>query len=129
MENSQLYLKTNRYKQIFKNRWLPALITFVTITTLGIVTTAIKADTYEAEAKLKFNSINAVSSLEELSDELEVSSTIAEKSNSINTEAEVIQSEPIIQKTIEELNLKDERGILTVRDFRDRLNVTEISKN
>ena len=127
MENSQLYLKTNRYRQIFKRRWLPALITFVTITTWGIVTTAIKADTYEAEAKLKFNGINTVSSLKELSDELEVSSTIAEKSNSINTEAEVIQSEPIIQKTIDELNFKDSEGVL-IRDFREELNVTEISK-
>ncbi len=128
MENYQLYLKTNRCKQIFEKRWLPALITFVTIATWGIVTTAIKVNTYEAEAKLKFNKINTVSSLEEFSDELEVSSTIAEKSNSINTEAEVVQSDPIIQKTIDELNLKDDEGILTVRDFRERLNVTEISK-
>lgn len=128
MENSQLYLKANRYKQILKKRWLPALITFVTITTWGIVTTAIKADTYEAEAKLNFNKINAIFSLEELGNELEVLPSASEKSNSINTEIEVIQSDPIIQKTINELNLKNEEGSLTVRDFRKQLNVTKIAK-
>lgn len=127
MDNSQFYSKTNQYRQIFKRRWLPALVTFVTVSTWGIVSTAIKPDLYEAEVKLKLPKTNAMTSIAEPSSELELLSTAPENSSSIKAEAQIIQSAPIIQKTIEQLRLKNSAGkALTVEDFRERLNVTEI---
>ena len=127
MENSLLDLKTDRYWQIVKRRWLAALTTFVTVSTLGIITTASKTDIYEAEAKLKFQQINTVSSIAEISEELKALSTIAE-SDSIDTEAEVIRSTPIVRETIDELDLKgSEDKPLKVKDFRSKLNITEIT--
>lgn len=127
MENS-FDLKTDRYWQIVKRRWLAALTTFVTVSTLGIITTANKTDLYEAEAKLQFQQINPISSIPENSEELEYLPTVAEKNNYLDTEAEVIRSTPVVRQTLDELLLKgSEDKPLKVKDFRSKLNVTEIT--
>jgi polysaccharide biosynthesis transport protein len=128
MENSQSLFKTDRYWHIFKRRWIPAVAVFLIISTWGIISTAIKADTYEAEGKLKFQKNSASSSLTNISREQGILSSVTENSNPISTEAEVIQSTPIIEKTIKVLNLKNRRGnSLKVRDFRQKLNVSVIA--
>ena len=129
MENFPPYLKTNRYWQIFKRRWLPALVTFVTISSWGIISTAVKTNTYEAEAKLKFKKINSASSMTVLNREIEALSAVEDETNSLNTEAEVIQSTPLIKQTINKLNLKNNDGEpLKISTFQDKLNVLEIPK-
>lgn len=112
MDNSQTLIDTDRYWQIIQRRWKPGLIAFSVVTILGIIATAMKPDIYQAEAKLKFKKSNAVSGLSEISRELGALAPLAEKSNPINTEAQVIQSKPIIRETIQELDIRNEEGEL-----------------
>lgn len=124
METSQSFLTTDRYWQIVKKRWIPAVVVFLGVATYGILSTAIKANMYEAEGKLKFSQTNASSSVANLSRELGVLSPLSEKNNLVSAEAEVIESTPIIEKTIKDLKLKDHQGnILKVKEFRRNLNV------
>ncbi len=117
MNLPQTFLDNKHYWQMIKRRWLPGSIVFLTILTLGIVATTLRKNVYEAEARLKFKG-NIVSS------------SITEKRNFIDTEAEVLRSVPLVKKTINDpkLQLKDLDGKkLTVEDFLANLKVSSIT--
>jgi capsular exopolysaccharide synthesis family protein len=128
MESLQSTSGINKSWQVFQRRWLPGTIAFITIFTLGSIASLIKKPIYEATAELKFKKNDASSSLTEVSRELGTLSPLAEKSNPLSTEAQVISSVPLIQKTIEMLKLQNDRGaVLQVEEFRKNLLVKEIT--
>lgn len=130
MNSSQTSLGIEQYWQIVKRRWLPGSVVFFSVLTLGVVATSLKENIYEAEAKLKFKSNTISSSLTEVSRTLNAFAPIAEQGNPIDTEAEVLQSVPLIKKTIDDpdLQLKNSEGEkLSVSDFRARLKVGSIA--
>ena len=101
---------------------------FLAISTWGIFTTSIKVDTYEAEAKLKLRKNSASSSLTDVSRELGALAPLANQSNPVDTEAEVIKSKSIIKKTINDLNLKNSTGQpLKIQQVLSKLQVSAIS--
>lgn len=125
--DSQSSFNVAQYWQICKRRWMPALAVFLAISTLGIVNTAMKVNIYEAEAKLKLQKNSANSFLTNISEDLELLAPLVEKNNLINTEVEIIQSRPIIKKTIKDLDLKNERdNRLKTQSFLDNLKVSVI---
>ncbi|MDJ0707604.1 MAG: polysaccharide biosynthesis tyrosine autokinase [Leptolyngbyaceae cyanobacterium MO_188.B28] len=97
----------DQYWQILKRRWLPASLVFVgvaaTVSAYGFSQTSI----YEAEGKLRFKSKDATSTLTGLGDELGQLESLDGKENPIATEIAVMRTVPIIQKTIDQLKLKD----------------------
>ena len=127
MESSQSELSIDKYWQIIKRRWLPGTVVLLSVLVLGIFATLMKKDIYQVQAKLRFKKNNASSSLTELTKAIGNLSPVDSKGNPINTEAEVIRSVPIIQKTIDELGLKNAKGKkLAVNSFRQKLRVTAI---
>ena len=117
------------YWQAVKRRWLPGTATFLSIFLLGAIVTTLKSPIYQAQAKLRFKKNNVSSTLTELSKEIGTLAPLAEKSNPLNTEAEVIRSHPLIQKTISELQLKNKKGErLSVDDFLEKFEVGEIAR-
>ena len=131
MNSSQTPLGIEQYWQIVKRRWLPGSVVFFSVLTLGLVATTLKQNIYEAEAKLKFKGNTISSSLTEVSKALNAFSPIVQQGNPIDTEAEVLQSVPLIAKTINDpnLQLKNSDGQkLSVPEFRGRLKVGSISE-
>ncbi|MBD0389924.1 MAG: polysaccharide biosynthesis tyrosine autokinase, partial [Nostoc sp. C3-bin3] len=80
-----------------------------------------------AEGKLLFNKQNGVSSLTGVSEQLGQLSGVTNLSNPLETEAEIIRSNPITQKTIAELQLKDKLGEpLEIDDFLRKLKIKTV---
>ena len=128
MESQQSSLNIENYGNTLKKHWLAGLSTFLAVTTLGFLFTALKPDSYEAEAKLKFKKSSASSVVSDLSRELGALSPVGAKSSPVNTEAEVFRSNPLLQKTINDLNLVDEEGkFINVDVFRQGLAVQEVA--
>lgn len=94
---------------IIKRRWLPAASVFSCVAGIAVVVASLPKPVYEAQGKLLFK-INQSSSLTGAGQEIGELNPIAEKSNPLNTEIEIIRSVPFVQKTVIALNLKNEYG-------------------
>ncbi len=128
MENSQHSGEIYQYWLILKRRFVPALGVFLFVFILGTVTTILKKPTYEARASLKLRKINPSSSLTDLSKEIGDLSSLGEKSNPLTTQVEVMRSQPLIEKTIADLQLKDERGQpLEIKKILEALQVKDVT--
>jgi polysaccharide chain length determinant protein (PEP-CTERM system associated) len=99
-----------QYWRILKKRWLITATVIGSVFGLSVFVTLQQKPIYEAEGKLLFNKTNRVSSLTNLSEQLGELSGVTQASNPLDTEAEVIRSNPILQKTIDNLKLKDKYG-------------------
>ncbi|MDM9385221.1 polysaccharide biosynthesis tyrosine autokinase [Chlorogloeopsis sp. ULAP01] len=119
-----------KYYQILKQRWVPALNIFLpTFLIAAIALTIFKKPTYLAEGKLRFQRTNTTSVLTGVGREISTLETVGRdtQTNPLKTEAEVITSLPVIQKTIRELDLQDNKGdILKPKDFLKRLTVKDV---
>ncbi|MEH1968352.1 GumC family protein [Nostoc sp.] len=114
--------------QVIKRRWIPALGVFVCVFIILQVATFFKKPYFLAEGKLKFQRINTTSSLTGLGTEMgKLEPLVDDKSNPLNTEAEVIRSVPVVKNTINRLNLKDNKKVhLTTKEFLQMLTVKEV---
>lgn len=95
-----------------RRHWRPAALVFGSVMAVAVYTTFTKEPTYEATGKLLFRSGETSSPLQGVGQQfggLAGLVGISSKS-SLATEAEVIMSAPIAQKTIDALNLRDEQG-------------------
>lgn len=100
-----------KYWLILKRHWLPATAAFV-LTVLGAAayTTTIKP-VYEAQAKLLLKKQNAASGLVSGTGEtIGQAESLGKDNTLLDTEAEVIRSLPIAQKTITTFNIRDQKG-------------------
>ncbi|MDZ8079941.1 MAG: polysaccharide biosynthesis tyrosine autokinase [Nostoc sp. DcaGUA01] len=118
----------DNYGQVLKRRWLAALSVFVCVFVILQVATLFKKPYYLAEGKLKFQRINTTSSLTGLGTEIgKLEPLVDDKSNPMNTEAEVIRSNPVVKNTIARLNLKDSKNReLKPTQFLQKFTVKEI---
>lgn len=123
-QTSESDIGIDQYWQLLKRRWLPASLvfasTFVLITTLGFLQTPI----YEAEGKLRFKSRDATSALTGLGGELGQLEALNITDNPVATEIGVIRTVPVVEKVIEQLDLRNDEGaLLTPRQFLRNLEV------
>lgn len=128
MENQETS-SFGKYWQILQRRWVPGIGVFFPIFLLSLVASSIKKPSYQAEGKLQFQRTNTISTLTGVGTEIAKLEPVVQdnKTNPLNTEAEVIRSHPIIQKTIERLNLKDETGaLLKTNDFIKKLTIKDV---
>lgn len=115
------------YLLAVKRRWIPTAIVFATVCTGASAALSFKEPTYAVEGKLRFEKTTPVSTLTESARELATSQPVADKSNPLSTEVEVIRSQPIIRKTIDTLQLRDSKGKLQQPEqFLKQLRVSEV---
>lgn len=98
------------YWPILKRRWPVTAVVIGSVFGLTALVTFLQKPVYESQAKLLFNKQSGVSSLTGLSSQVGELSGLTNLSNPVDTEAEVIRSNPIVQKTISSLNLRDKSG-------------------
>jgi capsular exopolysaccharide synthesis family protein len=83
---------------------------------------------YEAQGKLILNKESGISPLTGLGGKAGELTGLTNSSNPLETEAEIIRSNPIVEKTIEKLQLKDGQGKpLEIDDFLKSLQVTSVA--
>jgi capsular exopolysaccharide synthesis family protein len=109
-----LDLDLNRYFAGLKRRWFLAVNIFTVTVALSALSTTLLKPSYEAEGKLLFKvpafkiiGQNLLASGSEGEGDLK---SLVSNQNPINTEIEVLSSPMILQKVIEELNLKNKEG-------------------
>ncbi|MBD6616769.1 polysaccharide biosynthesis tyrosine autokinase [Komarekiella sp. 'clone 1'] len=116
-----------QYLLILKKRWL--VIAAVTGCVFGLSALAAfrQKPIYEAEGKLVFNKTDRVSSLTSPIEQLGELNSLTELGNPLDTEAEIIRSNPVVAKTIANLNLRDQQGKpLEIDQFLKKLKVKSI---
>lgn len=96
---------------VLKRNWLPAAIVWgLTIGATAFIATS-QQPIYEAYGKLRFKKQNTNYALvTEAGEKLGKLDSLNSKDTPLDTEAEVIRSEPIIDKTIDSLNLTTQEG-------------------
>ncbi|MDZ7957619.1 MAG: polysaccharide biosynthesis tyrosine autokinase [Aulosira sp. DedQUE10] len=111
-------IDVQQYWTILKRRWPVTAVVIGSVFGLTALITFVQKPVYESQAKLLFNKQSGVSSLTGISSQVGELSGLTNLSNPVDTEAEVIRSNPIIQKTITSLNLKDKSGkALSIEKF------------
>jgi polysaccharide biosynthesis transport protein len=124
MELSEEYIDLRQYGRILRRRWLPAALVTGGVIALTTAVTFLMKPVYEAESLLLITQ-NSMLSKSLGSDALGVLDALSQKSDPLNTEAEIIKAEPLLRQTIDDLQLKDKDGkLLELEDFLDKLNVT-----
>lgn len=105
------YLDFQKYWLVIKRRWLPATATFIGVLGLSFGYALTLEDTYEAEAQLLIETDNSanLTGIENDTGKVEV---ISKDSDPLATEAEILSSRPIVEKIIQELDLRDDEGEL-----------------
>lgn len=95
-----------------RRRWIP--LTAVTMAVVGgaAVSTYLQKPTYEAEGKLLLSKTDRVSSLTDFTEKAREITGLTYNSSPLDTEAEVVRSTPLIEKTIASLQLQDKNGQL-----------------
>ncbi|MFB2834779.1 GumC family protein [Floridanema evergladense] len=102
-----------KFGLILKRRWLPGGVAFLAIFALATISALKKTPTYEAGGKLLFQKQNTSSSLiTQAGEKLGQLDTLNMLNTPVDTQAQLITSIPIVQKTIESLNLRDKKGNL-----------------
>lgn len=120
------YIDFNRYWQVLRRRWIPATATFAGIVTLSLFAALVSEEVYEAEAQLliKQDRSAKLTGIENGSGEIR---GLTQDKDPIETEAKILQSRPIVEKLITELELKDDDGeLLTYKEVNKSLNVQPI---
>jgi polysaccharide biosynthesis transport protein len=120
----------DKYWRLLKRRWLPAISIFIPVFLFSVVSSSLKKPSYMAEGTLQFQRTNTISSLTGVGGEIgKLEPLVQDKSSPIHTEAEVIRSLPIVEKTIKRVNLKNKTGTpLKAQEFLKRLAVNDIPK-
>jgi capsular exopolysaccharide synthesis family protein len=111
-------LDLGRYFSTLKRRWLPAVSIFAATVTLSALSTTLLKPSYEAQGKLLFKSpsFNVVGS-NLLPSTSEGAGTgdlrpLVSTQNPISSQIEVISSPTLLQRTINELHLRNKKGEL-----------------
>ncbi len=116
-----------QYWLILKRRWLLIAVVTGSVFTLSALAALRQKPIYEAQGKLVFNKTDRVSSLTNPSASVGELNGVTLLSSPLDTEAEIIRSNPIINKTITNLSLIDKKGTpLEIDEFLKKLKVKSI---
>ena len=127
MESRQYTLDIQQILLILKRRWLPASVEFVLILLAVILAMAWIKPIYMAEGKLLLKKASSTPSLTGVGQAIGNLDSLNDQSNPLDTEAEILLSVPITQQTIDQLKLKDEKGVPLKRDrFLKKLSVRKV---
>ena len=105
------YLDLQKYWLVIKRRWLPATATLIGVVGLAFGYALTLEDAYEAEAQLLIETDNS-STLTGIENDTGKVEVISKDSDPLATEAEILSSRPIVEKIIQQLDLRDDEGEL-----------------
>ncbi|BAZ27943.1 lipopolysaccharide biosynthesis protein [Cylindrospermum sp. NIES-4074] len=130
MKSQKSFVGIETYLQIIQRRWLCAIGISIPVFLISVIPFSFKKSTYEAEGKLLFQGTNPLSSITGLGTEIGRLESVAQtQSNPLTTEIEIIRSLPVVQKTIDKLNLKDNNGnTLNYNNFISQLTIKELER-
>ncbi|MBN3927793.1 polysaccharide biosynthesis tyrosine autokinase [Nostoc sp. NMS4] len=115
-----------KYLEVLQRRWLPLVGIFAISVSLGCLYAFSLKPSYKAEGSLMIKT-NRSSSLTGLSDDIGRLEALNVNDNPLETQVRVIGSNPVIEKTINSLNLKDSRGkLLSIPDLAKQLKIEGI---
>ena len=128
MKPSDSSFTWDKYWQVVKRRWIPGLGVFFPVCVVSVLSASWEKPIYEAVGKLLFRRINTISSPTGVEQELgSIRSGTANYDTNPLDQVEVISSTSIVQKTIDNLQLKDSQGkTLSYEAFLDKLTVKKI---
>jgi capsular exopolysaccharide synthesis family protein len=109
-QEDQDSIDIQQYWLILKRRWFVASVVMASVIGATAFVTYTQKPVYESQGKLVFTKKDAASSLSSLSDKMGELGGLTNLSNPVDTEAEVIRSNPIVIKTINDLKLKGKKG-------------------
>lgn len=104
------YIDLQHYWRTVRRHWLPAAIVLGSVVGGIGLYTFLQTPIYQAEGKLMLDKVNRVSSLAGLAGQSDALAGVAQQSNPLETEAEIIRSNPIVLKAIDRLQLKNNHG-------------------
>ncbi|WP_224409071.1 GumC family protein [Oscillatoria salina] len=117
-----------KYWLILKRHWLPASLVWIAVVAISLYKALSIEDIYQAYGKLRFKKQNTTSALiTEAGEKIGKLDSLNTNNTPLDTEAQVIRTAPVVNRTIETLNLTTEEGKpLTYQKFISRLNVSNI---
>ncbi|MBW4556336.1 MAG: polysaccharide biosynthesis tyrosine autokinase [Trichormus sp. ATA11-4-KO1] len=123
-------INLDTYLQVLQRRWMSAIGIFFPVFLILLLPLMLRKSIYIAEGKLLFQKTNTISNITGLGTEVnKLESVNSGQSNPLNTQAEIIRSVPIVQNTINKLNLKDDKGMpMKLSAFLKNLTVAEIDQ-
>lgn len=125
-QEDQDEINLQQYWLTVRRRWLLIITVVLSVFGLTALYTFTRKPIYEAEGKLIFNKQSSAS-LTGVSEQLGELTGVATGSNPLDTQAEIIRSHPLIQKTIDRLKLTNEEGEpLSINGFLGNLKVASI---
>jgi len=112
-----------KYWLVLKRHWFSSISVFSTILLLACFYAFTREANYEAAGRLMFKT-NRTASLTGVGGEIGRLEALGFQNNPLDTQAEIVQSVPVLEKTIQTLDLKDDEGqALRVQDFVKQLTV------
>ncbi len=115
-----------RYLEVIQRRWLPLVGIFGITVTLGCLYAFSLKPSYRAEGSLMIKT-NRSSSLTGLPEDIGRLEALNVNDNPLETQVRVIGSNPVMDKTINSLNLKDSKGkSLSIPDLAKQLKIEGI---
>ncbi|MFQ3638144.1 MAG: Wzz/FepE/Etk N-terminal domain-containing protein, partial [Cyanobacteriota bacterium] len=115
-----------KYWNVMKRRWLPATSVFLTLTALSVAIALRQKPSYEAETLLQVRS-SASSRLTGVGEGLGELERLTQQSNPVDSQAQIVQSAPIVSEVIQSLDLRDENGNpMLVKDLTSKLTARSI---
>ncbi|MEH1948783.1 MAG: polysaccharide biosynthesis tyrosine autokinase [Nostoc sp.] len=115
-----------KYLEVLQRRWLPLVGIFAISVSLGCLYAFSLKPSYKAEGSLMIKT-NRSSSLTGLPDDIGRLEALNVNDNPLETQVRVIGSNPVIEKTINSLNLKDSQGkLLSIPDLAKQLKIEGI---
>ena len=103
------YIDFGRYWQVLRRRWIPATATFTGILAISLVAALSSEEVYEAKAQLLIKPDQTSKLIGIDSGPGEIKGLTQDK-DPIETEAKILQSRPIVERLIKELELKNDDG-------------------
>ncbi len=129
METPRSIVKFNKCQQALKRRLASGLGVFFPVFLVSVLASSLKKPLYEAEGKLLFQKVNPISSSTAGGVEVDNLQAVGQdnQNNILNTEVQILTSNRVVQKTIDKLKLKDNKGTpLKIKQFMNRLTVKDI---
>ena len=96
---------------VLKRRWLVASGIFITSVALSGFAISLQRPTYQASGKLLFQT-NRASLLTKVGEGVGDLESVRHEANPLSTQAEILQSRPILEAVIKKLDLRDKKGNL-----------------
>jgi len=117
-----------KYWQILRRHRIPSTTVFLITVVLATTFALLSEKKYAAYGKLKFTKENTTSALiAESAEKLGKLETLSSTATPVDTEAEVIQSAPVIKKVIQQVNLVTKNGeLIDYEDFLENLDVYNV---